>query len=61
MKDYVEFQVRVLTRRTQFLLGEDSRRLHIVEGLILAHDNIDEVIHIIRDSKEDSESNLRLN
>jgi len=61
LKDYVEFQVRVLTRRTQFLLGEDSRRLHIVEGLILAHDNIDEVIHIIRDSKEDSESKQRLN
>ena len=61
LKDYVEFQVRVLTRRTQFLLAEDTRRLHIVDGLILAHDNIDEVIHIIRDSQDDAESKARLN
>ena len=60
LKDYVDFQVRVLTRRTQFLLEEDSRRLHIVDGLILAHDNIDEVIHIIRDSNDDAESKARL-
>ena len=61
LKDYIEFQVGVLTRRTQFLLKKDSDRLHIVEGLILAHDNIDEVIHIIRDSKADDESKARLN
>ena len=60
LKDYVEFQVRVLTRRTKFLLEEDTRRLHIVDGLILAHDNIDEVIHIIRDSNDDAESKARL-
>ena len=60
LKDYVDFQVRVLTRRTQFLLEEDTRRLHIVDGLILAHDNIDEVIHIIRDSNDDAESKSRL-
>ncbi len=60
LRDYVNFQVKVLTRRTQFLLGEDTRRLHIVEGLILAHDNIDEVIHIIRDSNDDAESKSRL-
>ena len=60
LRDYVDFQVKVLTRRTQFLLAEDTRRLHIVNGLILAHDNIDEVIHIIRDSKEDAESKQRL-
>ncbi len=61
LKDYVEFQVSVITRRTKFLLKKDTDRLHIVEGLILAHDNIDEVIHIIRDSKNDEESSLRLN
>ncbi|MDY6392318.1 MAG: DNA gyrase subunit A [Bacilli bacterium] len=60
LHDYVNFQVKVLTRRTQYLLGEDTRRLHIVEGLILAHDNIDEVIHIIRDSNDDAESKSRL-
>ena len=61
LKDYVEFQVSVLTRRTRFLLKKDTDRLHIVNGLILAHDNIDEVIHIIRDSKNDEESKSRLN
>lgn len=61
IKDYIEFQISVLTRRTKFLLDEDTRRLHIVDGLILAHDNIDEVIHIIRDSADDAESKSRLN
>ena len=61
IRDYIEFQIRVLTRRTKFLLKRDSDRLHIVNGLILAHDNIDEVIHIIRDSKDDAESSARLN
>jgi len=61
LRDYVEFQVEVITRRTKYLLKKDTDRLHIVEGLILAHDNIDEVIHIIRDSKNDEESTQRLN
>ncbi len=61
LKDYIEFQVNVIERRTKFLLQKDTDRLHIVEGLILAHDNIDEVIHIIRDSKNDEESTRRLN
>jgi DNA gyrase subunit A len=59
--DYVDFQVEVITRRTKFMLKKDTARLHIVEGLILAHDNIDEVIHIIRDSKTDEQSKSRLN
>ena len=61
LNDYVEFQVTVITRRTKFLLKKDTDLLHIVDGLILAHDNIDEVIHIIRDSKNDEESSARLN
>ena len=61
IKDYIEFQVRVITRRTKFLLKRDGDRLHIVEGLLLAHDNIDEVIHIIRGSKTDEESGKKLN
>ena len=60
IKDYVEFQIKVITRRTKFLLDKDQKRLHLVVGLILAHDNIDEVIHIIRDSKTDEESSARL-
>jgi DNA gyrase subunit A len=58
---YIDFQISVLTRRTKFLLKRDSDRDHIVTGLLLAHDNIDEVIHIIRDSKTDEESAARLN
>ncbi len=60
LNNYVNFQVDVLTRRTKFLLKRDSDRLHLVEGLILAHDNIDEVIHIIRASKDDAESTAKL-
>ncbi|MCQ2741953.1 MAG: DNA gyrase subunit A [Bacilli bacterium] len=58
--DYVEFQVKVLTRRTKFLLKRDGDRLHLVDGLIICHDNIDEVIHIIRASKTDEESSAKL-
>ena len=61
IKDYINFQVQVLTRRTRFFLKRDGDRLHLVEGLILAHDNIDDVIHIIRSSKNDEESTARLN
>ncbi|MGN1262238.1 MAG: DNA gyrase subunit A [Candidatus Enteromonas sp.] len=61
IKDYIDFQVEVLTRRTRFFLKRDTDRLHLVEGLILAHDNIDDVIHIIRSSKNDEESTARLN
>jgi DNA gyrase subunit A len=58
---YNDFQLSVLTRRTRFLLKRDSDRDHIVIGLLLAHDNIDEVIHIIRASKTDDEAAARLN
>ncbi len=60
IRNYDEFQIQVITRRTKYLLKKDTDRLHIVQGLILAHDNIDEVIHIIRDSKNDEESTQRL-
>lgn len=61
LQNYIDFQLEVLTRRTKFLLKRDSDRDHIVQGLILAHDNIDEVIHIIRGSKTDQESIQKLN
>lgn len=60
LQNYIDFQLEVLTRRTKFLLKRDSDRDHIVQGLILAHDNIDEVIHIIRGSKNDEESIQKL-
>ncbi len=58
---YIDHQMDVLTRRTKYLLKRDTDRDHIVVGLILAHDNIDEVIHIIRGSKTDDESAAKLN
>ena len=48
---YINFQKDVITRRTQFELNKAKERAHILEGLIIALDNIDEVINIIRSSK----------
>lgn len=49
---YVAFQIEVISRRTKFDLDAAEARLHIVEGLIKAIDNIDEVVHIIRNSND---------
>ncbi|MGL4948938.1 MAG: DNA gyrase subunit A [Anaeroplasmataceae bacterium] len=52
---YIEHQIEVITRRTQFDLNACEARMHILEGLIIALDNIDEVIKIIRNSKDGTE------
>ncbi len=57
---YIDHQIEIITRRTQFDLDKAERRAHILEGLIIALDNIDEVIHIIRSSKDDNEAGNRL-
>ena len=57
---YVDYQKEVITRRTQYDLDVALKRMHILEGLKIALDNIDEVIHIIRSSKTDEESITRL-
>ena len=57
---YIDHQVDVVTRRTQYDLGKARARAHILEGLLLALDNIDEVISIIRSSRTDSEASERL-
>ncbi len=51
LKDYFDFQCEVIERRTRFDLNKALDRLHILEGLLTAIDNIDEVVHIIRNSK----------
>lgn len=51
LENYVEFQKEVITRRTVFDLNKAEARAHILEGLKIALDNIDEVISIIRNSK----------
>ena len=51
LENYIKFQKEVITRRTIFELNKAEARAHILEGLIIALDNIDEVINIIRGSK----------
>ena len=61
MKDllngYIRFQHEVITRRTQFDLKKAEARAHILEGLRIAVDNLDDIIHTIRNSKDDNEEN----
>lgn len=57
---YIEHQKDVVTRRTQYDLERAEARKHIVEGLLLAIDNIDEVIQIIRSSHTEVEAKERL-
>ncbi|MDB4174631.1 DNA gyrase subunit A [Bacteroidia bacterium] len=57
---YVEHRHEVVIRRTEYLLKEAEKRAHILEGLIIASDNIDEVIKIIRASKNGEEARANL-
>ncbi len=60
LQHYIEFQVEVIRRRTEFDLKKARDREHILEGLKIAQDNIDEVIKIIRSSRDNNESRPRL-
>jgi len=57
---YLEHQKDVVTRRTRFDLNRAMERLHILEGLIIATDNIDEVVQIVRTSANAQEAKARL-
>ena len=57
---YLKHQEEVVTRRTQYDLNRAEERAHILEGLLKALDNIDEVIHIVRSSKNGGEAKSRL-
>jgi DNA gyrase subunit A len=57
---YLIHQKEVITRRTKFDLNKAEERAHIVQGLIIAQDNIDEVIQIIRSSQTTAEAKSRL-
>ena len=57
---YIEHQKQVIERRTRFELKKAEERAHILDGYIIALDNIDEVIHIIRSSQTDKEAGARL-
>jgi DNA gyrase subunit A len=57
---YVEHQKEVITRRTRYELRKAEERAHILEGYVIALDNIDEVIKIIRGSETDQEAKAKL-
>ncbi len=57
---YVDYQREVIIKRTQFDLDKDEKRVHILEGLKIALDNIDEVIKIIRGANTDEEAKANL-
>ena len=58
LDEYISFQEEVITRRTRYDLKKAQERAHLLEGLLVAQDNIDEVIHIIRTSYDDAKEKL---
>ena len=56
--EYLAFQMEVLTRRTRYDLKKAQERAHLLEGLLIAQDNIDEVIRIIRSAYDDAKERL---
>jgi len=56
--EYLKFQEELIVRRTKFDLKKALERAHLLEGLLIAQDNIDEVIKIIRESYDDAKENL---
>ena len=58
LDEYLRYQQEVLTRRTQYDLNKAQERAHLLEGLLIAQDNIDEVIQIIRSSYDNAKENL---
>ena len=60
LEQYIDFQVDVIRRRTQFDLKKAKEREHILQGLVIALDNIDEVVEILRSSKTIAEGKQRL-
>ncbi len=56
--EYLSFQEELITRRTKYDLRKAREREHLLEGLLIAQDNIDEVIRIIRQSYDDARENL---
>ncbi|MBQ2364596.1 MAG: DNA gyrase subunit A [Alistipes sp.] len=60
IRHFVDHRHDVIVRRSRFDLQKAEERLHIVNGLLIAQDNIDEVVHIIRSSKTTDEARARL-
>lgn len=60
LQHYIDFQIDVIERRTRYDLEKARARAHILEGLVIAVDNIDEVINIVRSSHTQQEAKQRL-
>jgi DNA gyrase subunit A len=60
VRNFVDHRHDVVTRRTQFELDQAEKRAHILQGLIIASDNIDEVIRIIRAAQSPDEARMKL-
>ena len=58
LDEYLTFQDEIIVRRTKFDLKKALERAHLLEGLLIAEENIDEVIRIIRESYDDAKENL---
>ena len=58
LDEYLAFQEEIIVRRTKFDLRKAQERAHLLEGLLIAQDNIDEVIHIIRTSYDNAKQRL---
>ena len=58
LDEYLAYQEQIITRRTRYDLKKARERAHLLEGLLVAQDNIDEVIHIIRQSYDDAKEHL---
>jgi len=58
LDEYLTFQEEIIVRRTKFDLKKALERAHLLEGLLIAQDNIDEVIHIIRTSYDNAKQRL---
>ncbi len=58
LDEYIAFQMELIVRRTRYDLRKAQERAHLLKGLLIAQDNIDEVIKIIRESYDDAKENL---
>ena len=58
LDEYIAYQEQIITRRTQYDLKKAQERAHLLEGLLIAQDNIDEVIRIIRTSYDNAKERL---
>ena len=58
LDEYIAYQEQVIIRRTKYDLRKAQERAHLLEGLLIAQDNIDEVIHIIRNSYDNAKERL---